>query len=162
MITQQLLKEHLEYRDGHLWWVKPRVNSVKVDQQFGTRHNRGYRHGMLKGKWCLEHRLIWLYHYGIWPKEQIDHINGIKDDNRIENLRECNRQQNSYNTRARQLSTSTYKGVHFRKDTGKWVAQYTHSGKNIHIGCFSNEKDASNAYKAATEALHKDFANEQV
>ena len=36
------------------------------------------------------------------------------------------------------------------------------SGKNIHIGCFSNEKDASNAYKVATEALHKDFANEQV
>ena len=92
----------------------------------------------------------------------IDHIDGDKLNNEINNLRVCTQQQNTYNTRSRPLSTSIYKGVHYRKDTGKWVAQYTHNGRNIHIGCFDNETDASNAYKIATKALHKDFANEQV
>lgn len=159
MITQQLLKEYLEYRDGHLWWIKKR-QGIKVGQRYGS-NNHGYIRGGFFGKHFYEHRLIWLYHYGKWPM-YIDHINGDRSDNRIENLRVCTQQQNTYNTRARPLSTSTYKGVHFRKDTSKWVAQYTHNGKNIHIGCFNNEKDASNAYKAATEVLHKDFANEQV
>ena len=53
-ITQELLKEHFEYRDGHLWWIKPTNRRIKIGQQFGTYHRDGYKHGMLKGK-ATEH-----------------------------------------------------------------------------------------------------------
>ena len=56
-ITQELLKEHFEYRDGHLWWIKPTNRRIKIGQQFGT-NNLGYRVGMLKGKRHKEHRVL--------------------------------------------------------------------------------------------------------
>ena len=158
-LGQEFLKEHFEYRDGHLWWVKPTSRNVKVGQQFGTCHNRGYRAGRLKGKNYLEHRLIWLYHYGIWPKEQIDHINGVKDDNRIGNLRECTVQQNSFNRKSGKDSSSGYKGVSWHKQCKKWQVQYHYKGKDYYLGLYETEEEAAEAYRKATEHLHKDYAN---
>ena len=157
-ITQELLKEHFEYRDGHLWWVKPKSNRVKVGQQFGTCLDGGYRQGMLKGNLYLEHRLIWLYHYGKWPKDQIDHINGIRDDNRVKNLREVTNQQNQFNRKS-YGKTSAYKGVSWHKQRKKWRAQYAYKGKRYHVGCYETEEAAAEAYRKATEHLHKEFAN---
>ena len=158
-ITQEFLKEHLEYRDGHLWWVKPTSIRVKIGQQFGSCHNGGYRRGMLKSKNCYEHRLIWFYHYGKWPKDQIDHINGVKDDNRIENLREATKQQNSFNRKSGKDSSSTYKGVSWDKQSKKWEGRYTYKGKSYFIGYYATEEEAAEAYRKATEHLHKDYAN---
>ena len=107
---------------GHLWWIKPTNRRIKIGQQFGTRHIYGYRQGSLKGKRYKEHRLIWLYHYGEWPKECIDHINGIRDDNRIENLREATNQQNQFNRKSEKDSSSQYKGVSWCKLSKKWRA----------------------------------------
>ena len=158
ILTQEFLKEHFEYRDGHLWWIKPRSNRVKIGQQFGCYHVRGYRDGRLKGKLYKEHRLIWLYHYGVWPKDQLDHINGIKDDNRIENLREASHQQNMFNRKS-YGKTSKYKGVSWHKQRKKWVAQYHYKRKVYHIGLYETEEEAAEAYRKATEHLHKDYAN---
>ena len=158
MITQEFLKEHLEYRDGHLWWIKPRQR-VKVGQQLGSCYSNGYRVGMLKGKRYKEHRLIWLYHYGVWPKEHIDHINGIKDDNRIENLRECTQQQNNFNRKSAKGSSSKHKGVCWNKERKKWEVRYRYKGKPYHIGYYECEIEAAEAYRKATEHLHKDYAN---
>lgn len=157
-ITQDLLKEYFEYRDGHLWWVKPTANNVKMDDQFGCCNKGGYRHGMLKGKRYLEHRLIWLYHHGVWPK-QLDHVNGIPVDNRIENLRECTQQQNRFNTKSVKGSSSQHKGVSWYKASGKWKAQYIYQGKHYYLGLYECEEEAAEAYRKATEQLHKDFAN---
>ena len=157
-VTQEFLKEHLEYRDGHLWWIKPRQR-VKVSQQFGSCYSTGYRVGMLKGKRYLEHRLIWLYHYGVWPKEHIDHINGIKDDNRIENLRECTQQQNNFNRKSAKGSSSKHKGVCWNKERKKWEVRYRYKGKVYHVGYYECEVEAAEAYRKATEHLHKDYAN---
>ena len=157
-LSQELLKEHFEYRDGHLWWVKPRTRSVKVGQQFGSYHPEGYRKGKLKGKFYREHRLVWLYHYGAWPKDQIDHINGVKDDNRIENLRECTHQQNQFNKKS-WGKTSPYKGVYWYKQRKKWRAQYKHKGKLYYLGLFETGEEAAEAYRKATEHLHKEYAN---
>ena len=157
-ITQDLLREHFEYRDGHLWWVKPTVRGVEVGQQFGTNHNQGYRHGSLKDKRYLEHRLIWLYHYGVWPKGHIDHINNIRDDNRIENLREATRQQNMFNRKS-YGKTSKYKGVSWDKPGKKWRAQYSYQGKVYYLGLHETEEEAAKAYDKATEHLHKEYAN---
>ena len=158
-ITQEFLKEHLEYRDGHLWWFKPTSIRVKIGQQFGSCHNGGYRRGMLKSKNCYEHRLIWFYHYGKWPKDQLDHINGIKDDNRIENLREATKQQNQFNRKSGKDSSSTYKGVSWDKRSKKWGAKYTYKGKNYFVGYYETEVEAAESYRKSTEHLHKDYAN---
>ena len=157
-IAQELLKEHFEYRDGHLWWIKPRQR-VKVGQQFGTYHRDGYRHGMLKGKVYKEHRLIWLYHCGAWPKEYVDHINGVRDDNRIENLREATVQQNQFNRKSLVGATSQYKGVCWYKQSKKWLVKYRYKGKRYHVGYYETETEAAEAYRKATEHLHKDYAN---
>ena len=157
ILTQEFLKEHFEYRDGHLWWVKPTGKRVKVGQQFGS-YSKGYRQGQLKGKDYLEHRLIWLYHYGVWHKE-LDHINGIRDDNRIENLRGATNQQNMFNKKSVKGSTSRYKGVCWDKRGKKWVASCTYKGEQHHLGYYATELEAAIAYREATEHLHKGYAN---
>ena len=157
-ITQDLLREHFEYRDGHLRWAKPTARNVKVGQQFGCCNSEGYIFGGLRGKIYLEHRLIWLYHKGEWPKDQIDHINGIKWDNRIENLRECTHQQNQFNKKS-YGKTSEHKGVLWHKSNKKWQARYCYNGKRHHLGYYETEEEAAKAYRKATEHLHKEYAN---
>ena len=157
VVTQDFLKEHFEYRDGHLFWVKPTARGVKIDQQFGCYDNYGYRVGSLKGKRYYEHRLIWLYHYGEWPKDQIDHINGDRSDNRIENLRECAHQQNSFNRKSDRGSTSKYKGVHWSKQHKKWVAGYRYKRKRYYVGYYDTELEAAKAYDLTTASIHKNF-----
>ena len=92
----------------------------------------------------------------------LDHINGIRDDNRIENLRDCTQQQNTFNTKSRPNSTSKYKGVHWKKDIKKWSAQYTLNSKNYHIGCFDTELEAAQAYIQETSKFQKEYANQMV
>ena len=158
-INQQFLQERFKYRDGHLFWIKPTNNRVKIGQPAGTRSNSGYIQIQLKGKLYLEHRLIWLYHYGVWPEEHTDHINGIKDDNRIENLREATNQQNQFNRKSRKGSSSKHKGVSWYKPGKKWLARYCYKGKPYHLGYYETEEEAAEAYQKATEHLHKEYAN---
>lgn len=158
MLTQSFVKEHLEYRDGHLWWIKPRSRVVKVGQQFG-RNIKGYRCGILVNKRYYEHRLIWFYHYGFWPTEQIDHINGIKNDNRIENLRQATRSQNMFNTKSHKNSTSKYKGVGWNKKAKAWQVRYHTQGKTIWLGYHDTEEAAAQAYRDATETIHQEYGN---
>ena len=141
------LNEHLFYYEGHLWWVKPTARAVKVGQQFGTKHNRGYRQGRINSKLYLEHRLIWLLHYGEWPNE-IDHINGDKSDNRIENLRDLTHKQNMLNQGSRK-GTSKHRGIFWSKDHSKWRVKFCIDGIYHHIGLFETEElalEASNRF----------------
>ena len=87
----------------------------------------------------------------------IDHINGVTSDNRIVNLRECNESENSCNVFVKRGS-SKYKGVSFRKETGKWLVHITKERKVIYIGSFDNETAASEAYKKNCKIHHKEFA----
>ena len=159
-LNQELLKEYFEYRDGHLWWIKKSspYSNIKVGQQAGYTSKNGYRQIMLYGKGYLEHRLIWLYHYGELPM-YLDHINGDKLDNRPENLRICTNLQNSYNRTSSKNSSSVYKGVCWDNYYRKWLASYSYKGQSIYVGRFSNEEDAAKAYRKATEHLHKEYAN---
>ena len=155
MLTQQQLKEYLEYRDGHLWWIKKSARCIKIDQQFGSYHDKGYRQGWFKGKMYKEHRLIWLIVYGRLPDKDLDHINGVKDDNRIGNLREATKSENLYNKKGIGGS-SKYKGVSFNKQLQKYVAYASLNKKRYHLGTFECEIAAAKAYD---EFANRNFGN---
>lgn len=152
----------LDYKNGGLYWRVPR-QKTKVGQRFGGINllNKGYRSGVVHYKRYYEHRLIWFYHHGKWPKGDLDHINGNKADNRIENLREATRTQNNFN-KDNFKGTSQYKGVYYRKDTNKWAAQYWYEGKRYGLGCYLTEIDAAKAYDDAVTNLEKDYVRKNI
>jgi hypothetical protein len=101
------------------------------------------------------HRILWLLMTGKWPENQIDHINGIRNDNRFCNLREATHSQNSANT-PRRTSVSGYKGV--SKNRKKWRAQIRISQKNIHLGLYDTPEEAHAAYVAKAKELFGEYA----
>jgi hypothetical protein len=152
------LKDNLRYDPdtGFLWWTK-RVRGRPFDKPAGClAKTTGYvRVGSTKqGILTLyaAHRLAWFLYHGVWPKDQIDHINNVRDDNRIVNLREATSSENQGNRKFREGGASKYKGVSWKKPLCKWFAQIMISNKSIHLGYYDNEKEAALAYnKAALE-----------
>ena len=130
-----------------------RVGKNKV----GSLDKDGYLCIKVSNKTYKAHRLAWYLHYGDWPKEQLDHINGIRDDNRIENLREVTSQQNNFNRKPNNNSTSNYKGVSWCKRDKVWVAQIVISGKNMRLGNFKSEIEAATAYDNVARLAHGAF-----
>ena len=155
MPTQQQLHEMFEYRDGALYWKVCLNNRVAVGSRAGTPHNVGYRSVRIGGKAYLEHRLIYLMLTGELPRT-IDHINGIPDDNRIENLRSCTHSQNLYN--ARGWGMSGVKGVTWHKRAKRWQAQLVIDGKQRYLGSFTELEDAVAAVNVARTQHHGEFA----
>lgn len=112
----------------------------------GGYDKEGYWMIKLDGKYWFAHRLAWLYVYEALPTKIIDHINKIKSDNRIENLRECTLRQNRYNAKLNKNNTSGYRGVHFDNKNKKWKAAI-HKGKEyIFVGYFKTLEEAVEAY----------------
>lgn len=108
----------------------------------------------LKGKDYLSHRLAWFYMTGAWPEQEIDHINGVRDDNRFANLREADRQINCQNVRKPYKNNRTgLLGV--KPSLGKFVARIYVDGKERHLGTFKTPGLAHAAYVAAKRELHK-------
>jgi hypothetical protein len=102
------------------------------------------------------HRLIWAIVYGEFPKGQIDHINGIRHDNRIDNLRDVTQQQNAHNKKEIfKTNTSGYKGVCWNKRSKKWQSCISVNKKTIYLGVFEDAKLAHQAYLDAKKAYHQ-------
>lgn len=158
--TQERLLELLNYcpKTGRLTW---RVNhgNRRVGQQAGT-HSKinGYRHISIDGVYYKEHRLIWMYVNGEWPKDQIDHINRKRDDNRIQNLRESSQTENMANGSLQSNNTSGYRGVSFNKGVRKWEAYIRKDRKRTNLGVFTKKAHAAIAYNAAAKVLFGEFA----
>ena len=105
---------------------------------------------MLDRIFYLEHRLAWFYVYKKWPEFQIDHINEIKTDNRIQNLRDVCQSKNLLNQSKPQKNSSTnLRGVSFSKTRNKYRAQIMISGKQNHLGWFDSAECAYKAYLKA-------------
>lgn len=124
----------------------------------GRINNHGYRKLQIGSRKYKASRLAWLYIYGKWPEYQIDHINLNRSDDRIENLRECTRSQNTANTGIRGDSTSGFKGVFFRKRSKKWVARIVKDGKAKELGEFRSPEEAHQRYARAAAELFGEFA----
>ena len=142
---------------GIFTWRIPRPK-IRVGQRAGCLHHKGYRVMELFGKYYSEHRLAWFYIYGQWPRDQIDHINRNKADNRITNLREATQAQNQANTPARQKNKTGLKGASFNAKAKCYVAQIRLDGRSVQLGSFTSAEDAHAAYLVAAKALHKEFA----
>ena len=155
-INLQQLKELLEYspESGEFTWKQSLVkNQVKVGSTAGSIDAYGYRVIRLLGRYYKAHRLAWYYVNSEWPKGCIDHINGIRNDNRISNIRDVDTRTNQENQRkARVDSTSGFLGVTHKRN--KWVAQISMHGKRKYLGIFESKEDAHKAYLAAKRTLH--------
>lgn len=154
MITQSKLHDMFEYReDGNLIHRHTVQGGKRIGEIAGSPHNMGYRQITIDGKKQLLHRLIWMYHYGELP-DQIDHINGQRSDNRIENLRECSYSQNHGNKRLNKNNTSGFKGVFLDKRDGFWFVYMAHQ----YIGRSRSIKEAADMYDKAAEEHFGKFA----
>lgn len=157
MITQLELKKVLHYDPdtGVFTWLVSR-SSVKALDLAGTL-SKGYIRIKINRKHYTAHRLAWLYMYGIMPKDGIDHINNIKADNRIINLREATHSENMRNRLLTVRNSTGYKGVAFCKRAKKFKVTITFNLKRIHLGYFIDAKSAALAYEAYGKKLHGEF-----
>ena len=133
------------------------IGKIRVGVVAGSL-THGYREIGFRGKRYRAHHLAWFFVYGEWPKQKIDHRNGLKDDNRIGNLRLATKQQNAANSKVRSDNTSGFKGVTLNTRVGRWVAQIHVGGKNIGLGYFRHREDAARAYDAAAIKHFGEFA----
>ena len=162
-VTQALVLKHFTYNGKNLEWLVPTCPKVKVGQKFGHIASNGYIRGTFYYQSFLEHRLIWLYNYGVWPTGVIDHKNGITTENTLENLRDSTNRQNQFNMKSHKGSTSKYKGVSWNKALSKWLVQYRVKTERVHVGYFESEEAAAQAYRDATETIHMEYGRyEQV
>lgn len=140
---------------GHVFWKVSRRNGTLAGSRAGTLSANRYRYILAMGKKITEHRIAWYLYHGEWPDGQIDHINGIRDDNRIENLRDVSRQQNGMNQKLPTRSSSGIMGVYYRPDRNKYVANIMFKGKSYNLGHFTDKFEAARARALAN--LHFGF-----
>lgn len=121
-------------------------------------HTEGYRRGRIYGRPYSAHRAAFALMTGRWPESEIDHINGVRADNRWANLREATSSQNKCNRHGGEGATSVYRGVHWARREEKWAACIQVRGSVIHIGYFQDEHQAAVAYDERAKILHGAFA----
>ena len=156
-ITIDRLKELLSYdcKSG-LFARHPSYSKSAWKSVVGTIDREGYVRIGLDKIVYRAHRLAWFYVHGIWPSGQIDHINGDKADNRIENLRDVSQTINQHNRkRANKSNACGILGVRKVKNkSGHWMARIGFDGKQIHLGTYKNNEQAQAAFLAAKEKFY--------
>lgn len=129
---------------------------LSTGRRAGTRKGNGYLHFDVNGRKYGAHRLAWLYVTGEWPAGDIDHIDGVRDNNRFSNLRDVSRTINLQNLRgAKSHNKSTgLLGSYFHKQTGRYTSRIRVNGKDRHLGMFATAQEAHAAYLAAKRSDH--------
>ena len=129
----------------------------------GSFYSNGYMRVGLFGRDHLAHRVVWAWVYGNWPKKQIDHINGVRDDNRIANLRDVSRRENHKNVAKPINNTSGRIGVCWDNTRGKWLAYIKIRPKFINLGTFDSFEDACEARVKAEKkyGFHENHGRDQ-
>lgn len=160
MLTQERLKQFLDYNPetGLFSWAKNRVSMKGIHTNVGTiRSTDGYRQVSVDSVLYRAHRLAFLWMTGRWPTAFVDHKNGLRDDNRWNNLREATRQQNRGNTALFITNTSGRQGVY--KVGNRWRARIVREGVCKHLGYFDTLGEAASAYDDAELAFYGEYAS---
>jgi hypothetical protein len=148
-----LLKDSFRY-DAESGFLT-RVSNNKI---VNSKDAYGYIQVGYMKKMYKAHRLIWAIVYGKFPIGHIDHINGIRFDNRLTNLRSVTHQQNIHNQKnPNKKNKSGYLGVCWNKKAKKWQAEIQVNNKNKYLGVFESLIDAHNAYISAKQIYHSGF-----
>lgn len=154
-LTQERLKELFDY-DQHTGIFTRKISHTgsPIGKSTWASNGHGHIRMTIDNVQYVAHRLAWLYVYGAWPIKFIDHINGIRSDNRIVNLRECDDALNQQN---RHIAPSHSKTglIGATPHQGRFRAQISVNKKLIRLGCFDSAEDAHAAYLKAKRELHK-------
>jgi len=153
-LTAERLRALLSY-DPETGLFRWRVNvSRQKAGAIAGRKSKGYIRIKIDRHTYSAHRLAWLHFYGVWPTEQLDHLNVVRDDNRIANLREATNAENGQNCVVSRNNSSGHPGVHWDKRCRKWRARIKVNRKEIYLGVFENIDDAAAARAKAKSELH--------
>lgn len=153
-LTAEFVRQRLTYNPetGELLWREGR----RKGKTPGSRNTHGYIQILIGGRLHMAHRLIWLMVTGSWPLSSVDHMNGVPDDNRWDNLRAATHEQNMWNAKHRKDSGSPYKGI--AKNGKRWKSEIRHKGSVNYLGTFDTPEEAHAAYCEAAARLRGPFA----
>lgn len=160
-LTQKRLRELLYYEStsGNFLWVaksSPKSNYIKIGDIAGSRDNGCIRIKVHK-KSYLAHRLVWLYVYGKFPEKLLDHVDGNRSNNKVDNLREATSAQNTLNQRLRVSNTSGFKGVSKQGEVDKWRAYCSVNGEIIYLWLYDTPEEAGHIREEFAKKNHGEF-----
>ena len=159
-MNKEYLNALFEYKDGKLYWKVNKTTRNLIGKEVGSGTGNGYLSVMVDGRNYRIHRLIYMMHYGYMP-EVVDHIDGNKTNNKIENLREATPSENNCNTKIRIDNSSGYKNVSWSKDRNKWVVRIQ-INKKLRQWYVEDLELAALVAEEARDKYHKQFANHGV
>lgn len=161
-MDKDILHSILRYnrKTGVFTWKAKTSRKTVIGAEAGGIDCAGYRVIGYNGKTYYAHRLAWLYCHGYWPK-QIDHKDGNRANNSINNLRECSHAQNIYNAKKAKNNSSGYKGVSWHRSAGKWEAYICADNRKQYLGLFDSAKEASNAYLDAVKKIEPEYVRSE-
>jgi HNH endonuclease len=157
-VTAEEFRRLLRYdpETGEFMWIVERRSGVPAHKRAGSIHKKGYVHIVVNGRSHRAHRLAWLYMTGAWPREQIDHRNGVRSDNRWDNLRDATQSVNQQNrTRAMRTNGTGLLGAFRNGDL--FCSKIRIDGKQRYLGTFRTAEAAHQVYMAAKRQLHEGF-----
>lgn len=158
MLTQNKLKQALDYNPEtgvFIWKVARGTRTDLIGSVAGTKHHKGYREIEIDSKAYMAHRLAALFMTGKFPDYQMDHINGVRDDNRWANLRNCTRQENHQNRKLDKRNKSDHTGVHWCKTNKRFIAQIKVNQKQTVLGRFKTLQEAVDCYNFHKVKIHE-------
>lgn len=164
MPPQDTLRALFDYDadTGVLTWRAVKFSRIPSGTEAGCIDRegvKGYRKVRINYVRYYVHRVIWCWMYGEIPSgTEIDHLNGVKSDNRLSNLRAATSEQNKWNRAATRTSKTGLKGATLHKPTGLYASTIKKNGKRHHLGYFKTAEEAHEAYQKAAAELHGEFA----
>ena len=156
-ILQQRLHELYDYADGNFYWKFDKSYQAKKGQK-ANRPGSKYQQLKFDGKTKLFHRMVFLFHKGYLPTT-VDHINGDKSDNRIENLRDASYSGNNANRTAPKSNKTGVKNLFWNKYHNKWQVMLSYKGKVMYTKLFEDFELAELVAVEARAKFHGEFAN---
>ena len=151
-LSQEKVRELLQYESdtGRFFW--------RNDGSEAGTYTLGYRAIRINGRRYFAHRLAWLYVCGRWPRDQIDHIDRDKSNNRIANLREATASQNRFNRWVSYKNRSGIRGVRFEPKRKRWRADIRKNGRTLFLGRYETPSEAMAVYARAAQENSGEFA----